>query len=93
MFLLLYPYFIVPLKKVLWPTLLPVFHFVSGSFTKLIQEVSNLLVKGTFLNHTFRTLKFKTSTKFVFFGVSGSLGLYTCLNHIFKSFDLLWKTT
>ena len=45
MFMLLYPFLIKPLGKIVWVTLLPHFHFVSGSFNlklnSFIQEFNN----------------------------------------------------
>lgn len=62
--LLLYPYFLLPLGKIIWTTLLPVLHFVSGSFSTFIQKVSDFLKKGTALKHKFQTLEVRKSVKF-----------------------------
>ena len=54
--ILLYPYLLLPLGKSIWRTLFPVFTFVSGSFSKFMQQVSDVLGRGSFLLHKYRTL-------------------------------------
>ena len=76
-FLLLYPYFIKPLGKIIWSTLLSHFHFVSGSFTIFMQKVSDLLAKGPQYNHIYRTVSVKKVIKLALgFNSVGLLALY-----------------
>ena len=75
-FILMYPYLLKPLGRLIWPTLLPHFHFISGSFTYLIQKVSAILKRGTALGHIYKTLYVKTSAKVVIGGV-GLLALFS----------------
>jgi len=62
-FLLFFPYFFKPLGKIIWPTLLAHFNYVSGSFTKFIAKVSSLLKKGNIFNHTIRTISITKTAK------------------------------
>ena len=50
-FILLYPYFIKPLGNVMWANLLPLFHFVSGSFSTFLTGVFKALGNRSFITH------------------------------------------
>ena len=83
-FILIYPYVLKPLGEIIWPTLLPHFHFVKGSFTIFIQKVSNTLYKSTVLFHKYQTLSVRKSAKLAL-GISGAgfiayLGSYFTTN-------------
>lgn len=78
-FVLLYPFFFRPLGEIIWPTLLPHFHFVYGSFTKFMQKVCVTLNQGNVLTHTFNTLSKKKAT---FVGIS-SFGLMALFSNFF----------
>jgi len=76
-FLLLYPYFIKPLGKIIWSTLLSHFHFVPGSFLIFLQKVSDLLFQGPEYNHIYRTVSVKKVIKLALgFNSVGLLALY-----------------
>jgi hypothetical protein len=62
LFMLLYPFLIKPLGKIVWVTLIPHFHFVSGSFTTFMKNAATFL-KTKNLNKTFITFSVKKSAK------------------------------
>lgn len=80
-FIMLYPYFIRPVGKIVWTTLLPHFHFVHGSFTFFMQKVSDLFKKGTNLSHTYRTMTVKRQTKLAI--EFSSVGILALFNNLF----------
>lgn len=71
--LLIYPYLLLPLGETRWRTLLPVFTFVSGSFSKFLQRVSDTLNRGSSLLHKcfykYKTLKIRKWVKAAMFTV------------------------
>ena len=76
-FLLLYPYFLKPLGKIIWSTLLSHFHFVSGSFTMFMQKVSDLLARKPQFDYLYRTVSVKKVIKLALgFNSVGLLALY-----------------
>lgn len=81
-FVLLYPYLIKPLGKIVWTTLLPHFHFVSGSFYTFIKNVADLLKSGS-LGKTILTSSIKSSAKFAL-GVSG-VGILALFSNAFTT--------
>ena len=80
-FIVLYPYFFKVLGKIVWPTLLAHFHFVSNSFTVFLQKISDFLKKGSNLSHTFRTISVKKPIKYAV-GL-GSFGLFASYQGLF----------
>ena len=73
-FIVLYPYFYKALGKIVWPTLIPLFHFVSNSFSTFLLKVSHFLKKGNKISHAFRLMTVKAPIKYAV-GI-GSLGLF-----------------
>lgn len=82
LFLLLYPYFFKPLKKLLWSYLSPVFSLTKNSFTFFLKQVAlrigNIIKHKNALVHGFCNLKVSRSVKLTLGtgGLSSLLLLY-----------------
>ena len=78
LFLLLYPYFFKPLKKLLWSYLFPVFSLTKNSFTFFLKQVAlaigNIIKHKHALVHGFCNLKVSRSVKLTL-GTGGLSGL------------------
>ena len=93
LFLLVFPYFFKPLKKLLWSYLFPVFSLTAHSFTFFLKEVAlaigNIIKHKNTLVHGFCNLKVSRSVKLTL-GTGGLSGLLLLYNKfIFKDTQAL----
>jgi hypothetical protein len=83
-FILLYPYFLKPLGKIIWPTLLSHFHFFSGCFTLFMKKVATTCVSGRDFGRVIQNLTVSKTFKFTV-GIGSLSGFFLYNNYYLKS--------